>query len=773
VDLRSALGGLLRRTCLLLALIAIVSAIVGWFTITMVSDVEERVAPVTRATSHLQEQLAQVETLAGRLMLLGPASRPEIEQELAGMVSKAGKSLAELHALGAGDDRQQFAALTKHLEQLHQALKDADLADTAAVAAAQRVSTSVTDTVGRVDGLTKTINDLRTGLQAKLRQAEAQYRRSNQVTVKLNTVMMHFRQVRWSTDQGVHGLVKPAEAVQQITGQCDAIIKIAEDATVSNSQRLREAATATRDELNGLLGAATPATKEAVQPIVDRTAVLEGEIQVWIDELQQEAGRQNTQLQLLIRMMSLTNSLAVRASACTGAARSLETITARMRLATAADAITALTKEATAQSEVVTSTLAAIAEGLGNLKETALPRDLELVTAAIAGVRDGLQPTSNAITGNDGLVAAQQGLLAARHTGREALLAAAKAVADFAQMNHQRLSEAEAAEHGAINHIRLATKVSPVVVTLLALLAGFLAWRFTRRAQREVQERETEADQRQANLTRLLEGMKPETARLSGSAGDLDRIAKELLAGAQTTKSQSTTVDHDAQQISDNLRSIAAAAEEMSASTTSIAQNAQEAAGVAQQAVELARESDTTMHQLRSLVDGIRAITHGITKIAQQTNLLALNAQIESARAGEAGRGFAVVAQEVKRLAQFSHEKADEVELKVSAIESGMVQASTSLEKVREIVGHIQGLQASVAAAVEEQSATTNEMSRQMNAALVSAQQVASVTGQLTTGADTTAQQAAQTRESAAALSDMASHLAGLIKGDGTNTNAT
>ncbi len=766
MDLRSALGGLLRRTCLLLALIAIVSAIVGWFTITMVSDVEERVAPVARATSHLQEELAQVETLAGRLMLLGPASRPEVEQVLAGIVSKAGKSLAELHALGAGDDRQQFAALTTHLEQLHQALKDADLADTAAVAAAQHVSTSVTDTVGRVDGLTKTINDLRTGLQAKLRQAEALYRRSNQVTVKLNTVMMHFRQVRWSTDQGVHGLVKPAEAVLQITGQCDAIIKIAEDATVSNSQRLREAATATHDELNGLLGNVTPATKEAVQPILERTAVLEGEIQVWIDELQQEAGRQNQQLQLLIRMMSLTNSLAVRASTCTGAARNLETITARMRLATASDAITALTKEATAQSEVVTATLAAIAEGLGNLKETALPRDLELVTAAIAGVRDGLQPTSNAITGKDGLVTAQQGLLAARHTGREAILAAAKAIADFARMNHQRLSEAEAAEQGAINHIRLATRVSPVVVTLLALLAGFLAWRFTRRAQREVQEREAEADERQANLTRLLEGMKPETVRLSGSAGDLDRIAKELLAGAQITKSQSTTVDHDAQQINDNLRSIAAAAEEMSASTTSIAQNAQEAAGVAQQAVALARESDTTMHQLRSLVDGIRAITHGITKIAQQTNLLALNAQIESARAGEAGRGFAVVAQEVKRLAQFSHEKADEVELKVSAIESGMVQASTSLEKVREIVGHIQGLQASVAAAVEEQSATTNEMSRQMNAALVSAQQVASVTGQLTTGADTTAQQAAHTRQSAAALADMASHLAGLIKGD-------
>jgi methyl-accepting chemotaxis protein len=312
-----------------------------------------------------------------------------------------------------------------------------------------------------------------------------------------------------------------------------------------------------------------------------------------------------------------------------------------------------------------------------------------------------------------------------------------------------------------------------VVVGALALLAGILAWRFTRRAQREVAAREAEAGERQERLARLVDGMRPETATLNHAANDLDRIAGGLLSGAESTRTQAGVADREAQTISDNLRGIAAAAEEMSASTGAIAQNAQEAAGVAQQAVESTQACDITMRQLRTLVDGIRTIAHGITKIASQTNLLALNAQIEASRAGEAGRGFAVVAQEVKRLAQFSHEKADEVTGKVAAIESGMGDATTSLDRVRDIVGQIQNLQTSVAAAVEEQSATTQEMSRQLNAALGGAQQVASVTADLTTGANATAAQASHTRESAAALTRLAANLAGLINSDAAGDKTT
>ncbi len=766
MDLRSALGGLLRRTCLLLVLIATVSALVGWFAATLVGDVERRALPVTRATSHLQEQLARIEGLAGRLMLENSAGRPAIEAEVAQVVDDLGVSITAVRNLGAGDDGAHLGTVVGHVEHLRRALQDADDADAAAGAAATRVSGAVVDSVGRVDALTTAINDLRTGLAGKLRQAESMYRGCNQVSVKLTNVLMHFRHIRWATLQGWNDLLTPMAACAEIATQTAAISAIAEDATVSNSTRLGESALRLRDELTTGFISATPEAKAAAAVSSERTVLFEGEIQQWVAELQGESSRHNQQLQLLIRMMSLANALAVRAATCTGAARTLETITTRMRLATGSPAVEALGKEASAQSALVATTLDGIRDGLANLKETALPRDLELVDAAIARVRGALAPTSSAISGGDGLVAAQSRLLGARAAGRTALLDAARSVMAFAVSNQQRLIAVERSEQEAIDRIRAATIAAPVVVGVLALLAGFLAWRFTHRAQREVADREAEADGRQARLSRLVAGMRPETARLSGSAGELDHIATGMLDGTEAARAQAGAADQQAQKISDNLRAIAAAAEEMSASTGAIAKNAQEAAGVAGQAVGLTRESDATMRELRTVVDGIRTITQGIAKIASQTNLLALNAQIEAARAGDAGRGFAVVAQEVKRLAQFSHEKAAEVEQKVTAIEGGMVQASGSLDRVREIVGHIQGLQASVAAAVEEQSATTHEMSRQLNDALSGAQEVAGVTAALTRGADATAQQAAKTREAAAALTCMAGQLATLIQED-------
>lgn len=236
---------------------------------------------------------------------------------------------------------------------------------------------------------------------------------------------------------------------------------------------------------------------------------------------------------------------------------------------------------------------------------------------------------------------------------------------------------------------------------------------------------------------------------------------------------QAAAVNGDVQQVSDNLRSIAAAAEEMSSSTTAIASNAQDAAGVAREAVTLARESDSTMGTLKNLVEGIRSVSASITKIAQQTNLLALNAQIEASRAGEAGRGFAVVAQEVKRLAQFSHEKVAEVEQKIAGIDNGMTQASATLTRMAQIVQQIEGLQVSVAAAVEEQSATTKEIARQMSEALQRTQSVGETAGRLTTGADTTAAEAERTRTAASALQGMAGHLSTLVaSGDGTTRAA-
>src|ERR1022692_3793657 len=101
-----------------------------------------------------------------------------------------------------------------------------------------------------------------------------------------------------------------------------------------------------------------------------------------------------------------------------------------------------------------------------------------------------------------------------------------------------------------------------------------------------------------------------------------------------------------------------------------------------------------------------------ITSIAQQTNLLALNATIEAARAGEAGKGFAVVANEVKELAKETAKATEDISLKIEAIQTDTKGAVDAIAEISAIINQINDLQNTIASAVEEQSATTNEIGR-------------------------------------------------------------
>jgi methyl-accepting chemotaxis protein len=106
-----------------------------------------------------------------------------------------------------------------------------------------------------------------------------------------------------------------------------------------------------------------------------------------------------------------------------------------------------------------------------------------------------------------------------------------------------------------------------------------------------------------------------------------------------------------------------------------------------------------------------------ITQIAEQTNLPALNATIEAARAGEAGKGFAVVATEVKDLAQELAKATEDISRRVEAIQAGTTSAVEAIAEISRIISEIDDYQVTIAPAVEEQTATTNEMSRSIGEA--------------------------------------------------------
>jgi methyl-accepting chemotaxis protein len=228
---------------------------------------------------------------------------------------------------------------------------------------------------------------------------------------------------------------------------------------------------------------------------------------------------------------------------------------------------------------------------------------------------------------------------------------------------------------------------------------------------------------------------------LASSAANLSVVSGRIADSARDTSQQAATATLEAEEIARNVQSVAAGSEQMSLSIREIAHNTSEVAQIAEIAVTESARATETVRQLGESSAQIGNVIKLITSIAEQTNLLALNATIEAARAGDAGKGFAVVASEVKDLAQETARATEEIGIQVSAIQNDTGSAVEVIGRISEVIGRINEYQTTIAGAVEEQTATTNEMSRSItevatgsgriaaNISEVSAVGVASATG--------------------------------------------
>jgi len=184
---------------------------------------------------------------------------------------------------------------------------------------------------------------------------------------------------------------------------------------------------------------------------------------------------------------------------------------------------------------------------------------------------------------------------------------------------------------------------------------------------------------------------------------------------------------------------------------------------VAANAVGVADSTNQTVSKLGDSSAEIGNVVKVITSIAEQTNLLALNATIEAARAGEAGKGFAVVASEVKDLAQETAKATEDIARRVAAIQSDTESAVVAISEIGGIIARISDYQTTIAAAVEEQTATTSEMNRGVGEAAAGSAEIAANIVSVASATALTTESVTESQRASEELARMSSQMHAIV----------
>ncbi len=347
---------------------------------------------------------------------------------------------------------------------------------------------------------------------------------------------------------------------------------------------------------------------------------------------------------------------------------------------------------------------------------------------------------------------------------------AARAEQERQQAERQRQQEREEArqrQEQAANEQREAeemrAKVDAVLQVVRAAADGDLTHAVTVTGEDPIGQVGSGLAQLLANLRSSVGAIAGNARELAGASEELSAVSTQMSANAEETAAQAGVVSAASEQVSKNVQTVATGTEEMSASIREIAKNASEAARVAQTAVQVAQSANATVGKLGESSAEIGKVIKVITGIAEQTNLLALNATIEAARAGEAGKGFAVVANEVKELAKETAKATEEIGRKIEAIQQDTRGAVDAIKQIGEVIDKVNDISGTIAGAVEEQTATTNEMSRNVAEAAKGSGEIAQNITAVAQAAGSTTEGAGNAQKAASELARMASELQQLV----------
>jgi len=298
---------------------------------------------------------------------------------------------------------------------------------------------------------------------------------------------------------------------------------------------------------------------------------------------------------------------------------------------------------------------------------------------------------------------------------------------------------------------------------LLAMAGGDLSHRVEIESEDEVGQMARALNTSMEQIGDTIVSIREKSTTLASASEEFSATSQQITANSEETTAQANTVSAATEEVSRSLETVATGAEEMGATIKDIAKNASEAARVAGEAVKTAQATNTIVSKLGDSSAEIGQVIKVITSIAQQTNLLALNATIEAARAGEAGKGFAVVANEVKELAKQTAKATEEISQKIGAIQKDTKGAVHAISSISDVIHQINDISNTIATAVEEQSATTNEMTRNVTEAAKGSGAISENISGVAQAAQSTSSSAHQTQKVAADLAQMSTQLRQLV----------
>ncbi len=778
ISLASHLRRLTTVLLLALAVLALVGAGIAVSVRTQVSQVTTTVVPIQRITTKIRTDLDHLASLTLRLQgSHSTTARAEAYTRLISEDDHLQAHVTEAELLGIDLDTSAVNALREDLEALNKVIEGQ-----------LRRADSLTETIATVDGatmqvsaevnqLTGRLETARTAIQATVTTAQDRAQKANEHIrgiLALRRELTETRILVWqiTTEEKKRRLGAYADRVH---AQGTAILTLAPltgEATQADSEALG-------NEVNGLdqtlvsqraAVLAAPedsAAREALQTkataINQRLEALGGRLAAHIDDLALEVNEARRHATTALTDLQQATTAVELALKTRSAAQDVNQFTLRIRHADRQETATAQRAQLEAAVTLLMTTLTSLDGVMTKL-------ELGPEKALVQTMTKELSPLRDKLLGSDGLASQVQADLEARAKGEALVQAGEKRLQEHLTKAEEAAAKADLLASTTFAHLNLVSFGALAASLLVGSLALILGWRHSRRINRAVLTAEQEQVTRTEALSSLVNHVGRNVASLTSASTSLATTSQGLQDRSARDEDQAQKTATSSQELARSAEDLASSARELSASSTSISDDAQTTQRMAEAAAEAARNAGAIIDRLQAAGEEIATAITGVNAIAAQTRLLSLNAAIEAASAGEAGRGFAVVANEVKQLASQTSKENDLISRRVSTMREALRDAVATITHINDSVAKASEGQSRIAAAVEEQSATTHTMLERLSQMANECRTTAESLAGLAHGATDTAREAQNLTSLAQQLNHVAQTLDGLVHTSPTDT---